>query len=242
MRSHLQKSIELSPKFVEAYGLLGYVALVLNDEVPETENAVKKAISFAPGRHDLVLMLAQLMLANDETLAARAVLSQLTKSADRQFKERIESLQERIQSRLDNEAALRDYRMRREAGEAERTTDLTAESERDDRPVLRREEPEPEPPAGPPAAQQPGPTVEGFLTSLDCTRGLTLQLRVESGFVELHSDRPSRVEFMSQVSTVKDSIGCGPIQPAVRVVITYARTANPRYLGEPLKVEFVPER
>ena len=53
MRSHLQKTIDLVPRFVHAYSLLGYVALVSREGLADAETALKKGIEYAPGRLEL---------------------------------------------------------------------------------------------------------------------------------------------------------------------------------------------
>lgn len=74
---------------------------------------------------------------------------------------------------------------------------------------------------------------------MDCSRGLTLRVRVNNQSVELHTDMPSKIEFVSYLATVSDSVGCGPVKPDIPVAIVYRRTEDTRFLGEPLRVEFV---
>ena len=85
-----------------------------------------------------------------------------------------------------------------------------------------------------------GLQVEGFLTLIDCAKGMDLHVRTDRGIVLLHSDMPSRINFVSYVSTVKDSIVCGAVTPELHVIVVYKRTTDPAYLGEPLAVEFRP--
>lgn len=77
------------------------------------------------------------------------------------------------------------------------------------------------------------------MTLIDCSRGVTLRVQVGNGIVQLHTADPSTIEFNSNVAAVKDSIACGPVSPPVAVTITYKRTTDPQYLGEPLRVLFV---
>ena len=74
---------------------------------------------------------------------------------------------------------------------------------------------------------------------IDCSRGVTLQLRVGNGTVRLHTDDPQAIEFNSNIAAVKDSVACGPLNPEVAVVVNYRRTGDPQYLGEPTHVTFV---
>jgi hypothetical protein len=85
----------------------------------------------------------------------------------------------------------------------------------------------------------PGLHVEGMLTLVDCARGLTLSVRVGNAILKLHTETPSKVEFSSFVADVKDHVPCGPVKPERAVAITYKRSQDQAYLGEPLLVEFV---
>jgi hypothetical protein len=88
-------------------------------------------------------------------------------------------------------------------------------------------------------ASREGPKIEGFLVTIDCTRGVTLRIRVGNGHFELHADEPSRIEFTSYAANVSNAIACGPVSPELPVRITYRRGSDPRFLGEPLVVEFL---
>jgi tetratricopeptide (TPR) repeat protein len=82
MRQHLKKAIELKPDFINAYDMLGYVALMLHQELTETEELMKKVLNAAPARRDIRLRLAELMIANKEPLPARVVLKPLIDSGE----------------------------------------------------------------------------------------------------------------------------------------------------------------
>jgi len=121
MRQHLKKAIELSPDYLNAYGMLGYVSLMLNEELPQTEELLKKALNSAPGRRDIRMRLAEVMIANKEVLAARAVVRPLVVSEDEVMKRQAQSLLDEIQQFVDNEDALRQYEERRREAEAAAT-------------------------------------------------------------------------------------------------------------------------
>ena len=54
--------------------------------------------------------------------------------------------------------------------------------------------------ATPQARVPDGTRVEGLLTMVDCANGLTIRIRVGNVPIELHTDTPSQVEFMSYVA------------------------------------------
>jgi hypothetical protein len=70
--------------------------------------------------------------------------------------------------------------------------------------------------------------------------GMNLHVQTEQGMVVLHSDMPSRINFVSYLSTPRGPVVCGAVTPAVHVIVVYRRTTDPAYLGDPLAVEFWP--
>jgi len=46
-------------------------------------------------------------------------------------------------------------------------------------------------------------------------------------------------EFVSYVQSVKDSFSCGKMNPEIPIAVIYRRSADRRFLGEPMRVEFV---
>jgi hypothetical protein len=78
-----------------------------------------------------------------------------------------------------------------------------------------------------------------MLTQVDCTNGLTLRVRSGATSVDLHTDTPANVQFMSYVADIKDTIACGIAKPEIPVAVTYRRSSNRQFLGEPLRVDFV---
>src|SRR5262249_41199280 len=151
-----------------------------------------------------------------------------------------------IEARLQYEQDRRDYEQRQALvpDNASRNPDPNSKASNPDdnasAPTLRRTpSPSPSRVPVPGTPRQTGPQIDGLLILLDCSGGVTLRIQVASGVVQLHSDDPSQVEFTSDVPSIKDSIGCGPINPPVAVTVSYRRTADPAFLGEPIRVLFI---
>lgn len=77
MRAELQLAIQLRPDFLESYSLLAFVNLVTETELNETVELLKRALASAPGRNDLVFMLAQLYLRKEDFRNARELIDKL---------------------------------------------------------------------------------------------------------------------------------------------------------------------
>src|SRR5262245_24721676 len=246
MRTHLEKSIQLAPRFTQAYNLLGYVALVSREGLAEAETAVRKAIEYAPGRMELQLRLAELMVANNEVQAAQSLLTALKSSgADDVIRDQAERMLDQIKNRQAYENDLRAFQTQRrqlEEAESQRALETRPVGEP---PKLTRRNPDEPPPstdrvietAKPQMESPEGIRVGGFLAQVYCSNGLTLSVLVGGNVVVFHTDTPSRVEFMSYVSTVKDTFSCGPTKPEIPVAIVYKRGADTRFLGELLRVD-----
>jgi tetratricopeptide (TPR) repeat protein len=252
MREHLKKAVELAPDYAPAYDMLGYVALVSREELPQTEDILKKALNASPGKRQLRLRLAELMLANNETLAARVTVSSLKNvSDDEVVQRRAEGLLDQIEKRIQAESAVREYNDRQRATEQARgqaaaaVRDSVQSKEPDGPPKIRYAQTAQ--PANDtttettarPIVRPAGRQIEGSLLLIDCSQGMTLRVRIANNVnVELHSDDPSKIEFVSYSAAVSGSFTCGQFKSDTPVLIVYGDSSNSRYLGEPLRVEF----
>nr|MBA2645192.1 tetratricopeptide repeat protein [Pyrinomonadaceae bacterium] len=87
-----------------------------------------------------------------------------------------------------------------------------------------------------------GERIRGLLTRIVCAgAGTTLFVKVGERMLKLRGASLDRINFSSQVSTVKE-ISCGVRRPAVPVEVAYRPTHDLRgqFVGEVLTVEFVP--
>ncbi|HEY2383797.1 MAG TPA: tetratricopeptide repeat protein [Terriglobia bacterium] len=261
MREHLKKTVELQPDFWPAYDMLGYDAIVSREELPQTEELLKKALTAAPGKRDIRIRLAEVMIANNEPLAGRVILSPLKNITDDDaVQRRAQSLLNQIQTMIDNETAVREYNERRAQAQAQAQTQAEVRAEAqakaaaaarnsagndtpDGPPVIRRNETTPSTEAKDAAPKQAvarpaGKQIQGALLSVDCSQGMTLRVRVGNGNVELHASDPSKINFVSYTSAVSNSFACGQFKTPPPVLIIYKAGTDPRFLGEPIQVEF----
>jgi FimV-like protein len=93
IRTQLQTTIKLAPNFAEAYHLLAFVNLVANEQLDQSVELIKRAISLEPNRQDLKLVLAQIYRKQHDEESARRLLEQLARqSDDKQLRAQAESL------------------------------------------------------------------------------------------------------------------------------------------------------
>ncbi len=233
MRTFAKKAIDLAPRFVEAYTLLARIDLNAGENLEEAEATLTKALSIAPGRDDIRLLLAQSYLRANRTQDARAMLSIIERSATNP------DLRRRATALLD---------------QTEQATSFTEIA-----PTIPKEV-TPERPSAPlapsPANRKAeetvlealtpiGPAVEGekisgLLTNMDCSDGLTLSIRTDRTTTQLHSSEPQKIQFLSYTTDVTDNIRCGVRNPAMPVTVTYRPV--PGGIGEPLVIEFTDKK
>lgn len=231
MRAELKKTMELAPNFAEAYRLLAYINLVREELLDESIVLLKKAIQLSPRRQEYALLLAQIHLRREEFDLARGILqSVIRSSADAHVRVQAQTI---LASVADREA----YVARVKALEAE----------------ARKEETPPPGVIQPCDAPQPGPQVKklrfegeqvcGLLVQVECAdEGVTLVVESGGRALRLHSDKLSRIRFVTYTPDVRGQITCGLRSPANPVLITYrpAKESNSKADGEVIAVEFVP--
>ena len=233
MHTYVTKTIELAPRFIEGYALLARVNLNAGQHLDESETALKKAMSLAPGREDLRMLLAQTYLRADRRADGRAVLGEIEHvTTDPEMRKRVTAL-------LDQTELTSTF------------PEIPPEPERTDVAIETTDAaPIPPLPAAAPSSPKEtvlealtpiGPNVEGekasgLLINLDCSNGLTLRVRTDKGTLDLHSAQPEKIQFLSYTSDVSDNVKCGPRTPGIPVTITYR--PQPSGGGEPLVVEF----
>jgi hypothetical protein len=175
---------------------------------------------------------------------------------DDTLKQQARSLLDNIETYLENDRAFREYQERRQEAEkvaahaaaAALVADVPLDEPDDRPPVITRKEAKPASEGGvvetaaPKLNRPAGQQIEGALLSADCSHGLTLRVRVGNGNVELHSDNASNIEFLSFTTAVSETFACGTFKSPPPVLIVYRRSADARYLGEPVRVEFIDKK
>jgi tetratricopeptide (TPR) repeat protein len=236
MRSSAKKSIELSPRFVEAYALLARADLNAGEHLDEAEATLKKALSISPGREDFQMLLVQTYLRGNRTADARSLLEVIARSTSSI------DMRKRAMAMLDQTEPT--------FALTEIPHNLDKESPKDEV----RSQPAAAPPAPPSrraqetvlealtpvAPEVKGEKLTGLLTNLDCSDGLTLHIRTDRTTIELHSSNPDKIQFLSYTSDVGDNIKCGARNPGTPVNITYRPISAGS--GEPLVIEFLEKK
>ncbi len=228
MREHLKKAIAISPGFPESYNLLAFVNMVTGEELDESANLLRRAISLSPSRHEFVLMLAQIQMRQQKFDEAHKMLEPVAKNApDPQLRQRAQSLLDSIKSitdRLEQFKAETDGANERRV----RTGAGMKTGENDERPriILRR--------------RSEGEKARGLLTEIQCSeKGMTLVVKDGDRTLKFNTSTPERLQFITYTQDADQSINCGKVNPARSVVVTYrgSTDASSPFDGEPIAVE-----
>jgi tetratricopeptide (TPR) repeat protein len=240
MRSELQLAIKLRPDFPESYSLLAFVNLVTNTELDQSLEMLKRALAAAPGRNDLVFMMAQLYMRKEDFKTAHQLIDKLlNNNNDAQTRQQAQALLTQLVSVEAQMANI--HAVREEQAADERNPPKLREASSDDaaakydpaealRESLRK-----------PAA---GETQEqGLLARIDCdTKGITFSVRINGRLLKLKTDSFTHVELMSFSPDAGGEITCGLRKPENNVVIAYVPTTSPgaKTDGVIKSLEFVP--
>jgi tetratricopeptide (TPR) repeat protein len=234
MRSELRKTIELAPTFVEAYELQAASNLLADENYDQTVELLRKAIAYSPGRESLTLMLAQVSLRKEDYVGAGTALTRLVQntSADSGIRHNAQILLDQVRR---HESAQREITAAAppDSPLVPVTSSISSSKNTIVEEISGTGRPRPE-----------GETITGLVSSIDCSKGMTLVVKTDGGpTVRLHSDTPQKIQFTSYTSNVVNTINCGPTKaPGIPVTVIYRPTPGGANLGEPLTVEFTEKK
>jgi hypothetical protein len=200
--------------------------MVTGEELDESANLLRRAISLSPSRREFVLMLAQIQMRQRKYDEALKALEPVAKNApDPQLRRQAQSLLDSIKSITESME-----RFKAETDDANARRVRTSEGANDERPrvILRR--------------RFEGEKAQGLLTEIQCSeKGITLVVKVGDRTLKFNTDAPERLQFVTYSQDTGGSIDCGKLNPPKAVVVTYRSStdASKPFDGEPIAVEFV---
>ncbi|HEX8723650.1 MAG TPA: tetratricopeptide repeat protein, partial [Pyrinomonadaceae bacterium] len=262
MRDALRKAISLRPDFPESYHLLGWVDLVMAENLDEAAGHLKRALALAPGNQHYRLVLAQVYLRQEKFDAARSTVEPLTREGtDPGLRATAQSVMASIKS---YEEQVKSYRAAREAYERG-----SAAGGGEPRLKARGQEKEPDrldtddPPerggrtdeeraaaalsdALNEALRKPqaGETrVRAALTRIECgAKGLVFVVRAGGRTLRLAAAGFAGLHIVAYTQDAGAELSCGARKAETAVVVTYRAPADARAKtdGALIALEFVP--
>ncbi len=256
MREALRHAMALNPSFIESYELLGFINLVNNEELDETVQILKKALTIQPGNQDIILRIGEILSRQEKFEDALQIAQKIAKTADEEsVKSRAENLLNQIQARqsikAQNEASRRQYEEAlKTANKNGRGTLLTRQN-----PIEKQMTPEEIAKASQKerlisinqAIKKTAPTekqIIGHITKITCAgKIITYAVKTEAGTVSLFSKDFQNLALVSLDGGAENvEIGCQANLSAFNSVLTYSTAKTPKstYLGELVAIDFVP--
>lgn len=225
MRASLEEARRLAPDFPDTYKQLAFINLVLNENLEESVNLLKRALAIAPTREDIAHTLAQVYLRQQNFKAARQTIEPIANSGVKtENRERAKSLLEVI-VRVEAEMARFNAERQAQGNQAQSSTATTPSST-----------------LAAPGRRFEGEQVRGLLTRIDCTdSSITLTIKSGARVYKFHSPKLGETIFVRYTREIPMTITCGPINPAKPVIVTYRKSADAgsKFDGEPIGVEFL---
>lgn len=256
IREHLQKAIALRPDFSESYNLLGFVSLVSGENMPEAIDALKKALSGSPGRHEFAFTLAQLYARSGDYKTAGQMFEQIANSnAEDYLRRNSQVLLDQVRGIQERENTYVDQLKRSGSNSGPPAlANVGPESAANDSGGGNSTRPAP---TAPPAPTDPssylrevlrapaaGETqLQGTLLRLECdAKGIVFVVQTESGLLQLRTANFEDVEITTYDTNVKGEITCGERKPANQVIVVYAANTDKRIKADGIlkSIEFVP--
>lgn len=237
MREHLKKAIELRPDFLESYGLLAFVSLVSGNNLDESVQSLKRALTSSPGRNDLAFMLAQVYMRKEDYKPARELMQKLSENnGDAELRQRAQDMLGQLTS-MEEQAARRtlsrDQPTMRNSGDSGSRPEVSVNTDPSSylREALRK--------------TQSGETqVQGLLLRIDCdAKAITFIVQAGERTLRLTTTSFEHVDLTSFSSDAGNEIKCGPRKPENNVVVTYVPASETRAKtnGVAKSIEFVPK-
>ena len=251
IREHLQKAIALRPDFPESYRLLAYVSAVTGEGVDDAIASMKRVLSTSPGRHDFIVMLAQLYLRKQDLKTARGLLEGVMKlNATEDVRQEAEEMLKHINS---YEAARAEYEEAKKRGgmgsgmgpgrseslvvTTGTGTDSTQQA--------------PQQPADPSSylrevlrKPKDGETqLQATLVRIECdAKGIVFVVRSGTSLLRLQTKSFDDIEMTTYDAKSGGEITCGPRKPESPVVVCYVPNTDKRLKADGVlkSVEFVP--
>lgn len=259
MREALKKSISINPSFTPSYELLAFVNLVKGENLDETVEMLKKALTYQPGDQQIILRIADIYARQEKFPQAKQLAEKIAATTDEpEIKSRAENLLSNIKTmdsiKAQNEAMRKEYEENKKKYEAQRNE----AAKNGNRPVLTRRdraEKTPEEIAKEEelaqilsinqALKQPGENekqVIGRITKVACPpKMIVYTVKTDDGTVSLFSKDFQNLALVAFGSGAENAqLGCNANLTNFKAVLTYKPTKQ-TYAGELIAIDFVPD-
>lgn len=260
MRASLRKAAELKPDFAETYHLLAFVNLVTGQEIDESVKLIERARQLAPGKQELVLVLAQLHMRRQDFDAARKLVEPIAQTSPdatvragaQRLLNSIVSVQEQL-ARFKADGESSSAGAGNSGGGAPRlvyrgdpddavTTRQPPTKEEEEKMIAEATMSAVEEALRKPAAGET--RVRGVLVRIECdAKGIIFVVKEGARVLKFRSADFQNLHIMAFTPDAMGDLGCGARDPESAVVMTYrpAKDARAKADGDAVALEFVPK-
>jgi tetratricopeptide (TPR) repeat protein len=232
IKGALKKTVDLAPEFVEATELLAQTNLTLHEELGPSAQLLMNGLRRSPGRQSLMMTFAQVVAEGGQKPVAGWMLQRVIASGagNTQLRQDARDLLYALDLTETQRTAFGDFGILDSTeGEKGVSVRLSSTQIKAARKQARRDEKEEK-------------VVRGFLTRVDCSKGLTLYIRIGTRDIDerienVHTDNPEDIDWVTDSDREPGPIECGPA--ARPVSITYRPQRKGLMMGVPLVVEYV---
>jgi tetratricopeptide (TPR) repeat protein len=243
MRAELNQAIALKADFPESYSLLAFVNMVTNENLDESIDLLKRALSLSPGRQDLSLELAQIYLRQQKFDLARQTLESVRSARDRRVQQQAEMLLTSIKRYEEQTSRYNAARADAANPSGDQTSTIVVDA------------------GGPQPSMSPNDIlreslrplaageqhIQGAFTKLDCdNKGVAyFAIQAADRLYKIRASVLERVQFTAYVAAPPE-VTCGLRKNPENVVLTYRPSNDPKDArakidGDAIAVELVPK-
>jgi tetratricopeptide (TPR) repeat protein len=232
----LKKTLGFAPEFVEAGELLARSSLTLHEELELSFRVLLNGLKRAPGRPTLLVTLAEVTAAAGDKSSAGWMLQRVISSG-------------MSDTAIVQEA--RDILYHLNLTEAQKTAfgrfDIPVTADGDTKAIetrLTSKDIDAAKKAAKRKADKEAKVVRGLLMKADCSKGLTLHIRIgtpgaDERVENVHTDTPADIDWVSESGGQPEPIECNGRIRSGMVAITYRPQRKGLTMGVPLVVEFL---
>lgn len=248
MRAALKKSIELNPKFAEAYNLYAFVSVVENEQIDEAIGYVRRALALAPGNQYYQIRLAQLDSRKGNYADAKRLAQRIFETAaDDSLKNYAQSTVRSIEQDEAQAERLKHFQANREsANSGSQNFQIITEKSltEEERAALNAKMLNESISAALRKLEAGEKRVIGFLSKIQCgVKGITYQFKADNKLLIFASKDFSSLTLMAFDEKLGGTqISCDGLKADVFAFLTYRPGAAPngKTAGEVVAIEFLP--
>lgn len=246
MRGALKKAIDLSPTFPDSYRFLAFINLNAQEEIDESIELLKRALTFSPGKQELNFMLAQCYMAKQDFKLAKELAEPIARSAPNEnIKTHAQMMLDYIKKIEDRNAEFealskkQEEQAKNEAGVGLQNASVDSATTKKQNDATGNVQ------IGLHKPAEGEKQVRGSLIRIDCISGKSGVIVVKAGekLYRFYKPDMNGIRFVSFTTEMPlgGKIGCGAVKNQPEAILTFRdlKDKTTKYDGEVFIIEFI---